>query len=91
MAIGTSIMNQCRVERHLGVEDKILYQRPLINQSATVNRKLRTALASFQLAAASFCEHEYHQCTKGHRDAEQSSWLPKERAFFKTEERIVSY
>ena len=50
VAIGTSIMNQ--VGRHFGVEDKVLYQRALINKGTAVNRKLRAAQASFQLAAA---------------------------------------
>jgi len=75
-------MNQSRIERHFGVEDKVLYQRALINKGTTVNRKLRAAQASFQLAAATeFFERDYHQCTTGRGGVEQSSWLPKERAF----------
>lgn len=40
--------------RHFGIEDKVLYQTALINKGTAVNRKLRAAQASFQLAAASF-------------------------------------
>lgn len=54
VAIGTSIMNQSRVERHFGVEDKVLYLRALIKKGTTVNRRLRAAQASFQLAVTSF-------------------------------------
>ena len=54
MAVGTSIMNQSRVEKHFGVKNKILYQEALVNKGRTVKKKLRTAPASFQLAAASF-------------------------------------
>ena len=54
MAVDTSIMNQSRVEGHFGVEDKIIYQGALVNKSRTVNKKLRTAPASFKLAAPSF-------------------------------------
>ena len=67
MAVGTNIRNQSRVERHFGVEDKILYQGALVNKSRTVNEKLRTAPASFQLTAARFLHANITSVPRGVR------------------------
>ena len=80
VALGASIMNQIRVEGHFGVEDKVPYQGALVHKGTTVNRKLTTAPGSFQLVAVIF-EIKYHHSTKRRRSVQQSSWLPKERAF----------